>query len=329
MSARRLAKLLGTFHNVSYYAPEMQAFADLGLPEYWRAYFAYRSAPMGMVAAPVVQATFYNFAPSRVGAAIPSAWTAATPAEVLALRDRCVSAALRRSLEPLGPSVDQRAQEAAALALPAVIDCDAGARPLYAGHRELEIPDDPLLRLWFAATLWREYRGDGHNLALAAADIDGIECHVLLAGRGVADKDIIGKIRGWSATEWDLAHERLEARGLVGPTGEATPNGAQLRSDIEDRTDALMARPMGLLESGGGVERLADLVEPLVAQLIGSGLVPGRWPPPQAPGSVPPQAPQAVPLEHEAPQPSSAEPPSPGVSPTVSSGAEPSSRDAS
>ena len=275
VSARALAKLFGTFHNISYYAPEMKAFADVGLPEYWRAYMAYRSAPMGIVPASVVESTFYNFSPSHVQAGIPSAWSTTNPAQVLALRDQLIAAALTRAL---GDDADLAAiSQAADLALPPILTCEAGARPLFAAHRELPAPDDPVMRLWFACTLWREHRGDGHNIALASAEIDGIECHVLLAAKGVGTRDIIGKIRGWSPAAWDDAQARLVARGLVTEDGSFTPTGEQLRSTIETDTDRLAAAPRALL--GDDTSQLITFLEPLVGQLIGSGAVPGRWPP--------------------------------------------------
>ena len=279
MTARALAKLLGTFHNVSYYAREMKSFADLGLPEYWRAYMAYRSAPMGIAPASVVQSTFYNFSPSQVQAGIPSAWETTTPTDAMALRDRCIGAALARSL----PDSDLAAVQAAAdLGFEGIMDVEAGMRPLFAAHRELPVPTDPLMRLWFASTLWREHRGDGHNIALAAAEIDGIECHVLLAAKGVGSRDIIVKIRGWSPTDWDAAHERLVERELLDAAGEFTEAGRTLRADIERHTDQL-ASPPRLALGEARSQRLVELLETIVGDLLASGTVPGRWPPPKAP----------------------------------------------
>ena len=280
-TARRLAKLLGTFHNISYYAPEMKAFADVGLREYWRAYMAYRSAPMGIVPASVVESTFYNFSPSHVQAAIPSAWETTNPAEVLSLRDQCIAAALARALD--GADVSDAA-EAADLALPPIMQVEAGARPLFAAHRELAAPSDPIMRLWFAATLWREHRGDGHNLALATASIDGIECHVLLAAKGVGDRDTIGKIRGWSTDDWTNAQQRLVDRGLLSDDGSYTDAGQQLRDGIESHTDDLAAPPRELLGEEG-CQRVIAIAEPLVGHMIEGGAVAGRWPPKQDPAT--------------------------------------------
>lgn len=278
-TARTLARLFGTFHNISYYAPEMKAFADLGLPEFWRAYMAYRSAPMGAVPASVVQSTFYNFAPTFVEAAVPSAWETTNPAEALALRDDCIGQALHRALPDVQTAM---LDEISQLALDPILRCEAGARPLFAAHRELPLPADPLLRVWHVSTLWREHRGDGHNLALAAASIDGIECHVLLAAKGVGTQETITKIRGWSQAEWQAAQARLVDRALLGSDGGFTEAGRQLRDDIEHHTDRLSAAPRELL-GADQASRVIELMTPLVGQLVDSGAVAGRWPPPKPP----------------------------------------------
>lgn len=112
-------------------------------------YFASRSAPMGAVTAKVVAATFYNFNPELIAAAIPAAWELASPATVTRVRYEIVDAVLPRVL--------------VAEAVP-----NADGRPLYAGHAELDWPDEPYAQLWHAITLLREYRGDGHIAALVA-----------------------------------------------------------------------------------------------------------------------------------------------------------------
>ncbi|MFT4988196.1 MAG: hypothetical protein ACI9BK_000967, partial [Acidimicrobiales bacterium] len=167
--------------------------------------------------------------------------------------------------------------EASDLALAPILACEAGARPLFAAHRELPVPETPLLRLWYAATLWREHRGDGHNIALASAGIDGVECHLLLAAKGVGEQAIIEKIRGWSSADWDAARSRLVDRCLLTASGEFTDQGRQLRDDIESHTDQLAAPPRLLLGDDSG--RVIALLDTLVSELIKSGSVPGRWPP--------------------------------------------------
>jgi hypothetical protein len=63
---RVLARVFNAFHNVVYYASEINRFVDTGMRGWWMSYFAYRAAPMGPVLAEVVIATFYNFAPRMV-----------------------------------------------------------------------------------------------------------------------------------------------------------------------------------------------------------------------------------------------------------------------
>jgi Helix-turn-helix family len=60
-------------------------------------------------------------------------------------------------------------------------DLDQTGRPLAAVKAERTVPDEPLARLWHAATLLREHRGDGHVAALIAARLDGAEA--LVRGR--------------------------------------------------------------------------------------------------------------------------------------------------
>ena len=51
---------------------------------------------------------------------------------------------------------------------------------LYAGS-ERSTSSEPVAKLWHAATLLRGHRGDGHNIALIAHGIGGLESHVLIA----------------------------------------------------------------------------------------------------------------------------------------------------
>jgi hypothetical protein len=273
---RTLGRLCGTLHNVAYYAPEMKAFAASGVPRYWHAYMAYRSAPMGPVATSVVVATFYNFAPSRVAAAIPSVWEQISPSEAIALRDSSIDRALRRVLrEVSGADI----ANAARLARHAIEHCDVQGRPLFAAHAALLWPEAPHMQLYQACTLWREHRGDGHNIALAAAEIDGIECHVLLSGRNeLVNPRVIEKIRGWTASEWEAAAARLVQRGLLTETGAWTAAGRELRSAIERHTDRLASAPVDHLGASRAAE-LVELLDPVVARLVEGGAVSPSWPP--------------------------------------------------
>ena len=52
---------------------------------------------------------------------------------------------------------------------------------MYAALRAIPIPDDVVARLFHAASLLREHRGDGHIAALMIEGVGGLEAHVLLA----------------------------------------------------------------------------------------------------------------------------------------------------
>ncbi|WP_407940540.1 helix-turn-helix domain-containing protein [Nonomuraea montanisoli] len=62
------------------------------------------------------------------------------------------------------------------LATRAALSAPAEGRAPYAGLRALDVPEEPVARLWHAATLLRE-RGDGHNAVLLAHGIAGTEAH--------------------------------------------------------------------------------------------------------------------------------------------------------
>ena len=281
---RTLAAIISRFHNLVYFTPELRRFDDVGIDEYWHAYMAHRSAPLGRPTAPVVEATFYNFAPRMVREAIPRVWDLIAPPDAIALRDEAMTTALD---EHLGRHLDDESIASTAdVAADAVLDCSCVGRPLFGAHAALPLPDHPLLRLWYATTLWREYRGDAHNIALTAAEIDGLEAHVLLGAKGVVKAEAIERIRGWTLDEWGAAIDRLAERGYVEPgdTRDAlafTPAGEQLHRSIESETDRLARGPLEAL-GPDDVESIIAVLGPLADELVERGAVPGKWPPPNA-----------------------------------------------
>ncbi len=259
--ARRMWQTFEPYHAMIYFAPEArQAYADAGLKGYWMGYFASRAAPMGPVPADVVTATFYNFHQRMVARAIPDAWRFSSPEQILSARFRSADAALRRLL---GQEISSSSlADAHALAHTAIQACDVAGRPLFAAHYSLPWPDEPHLALWHAATLLREYRGDGHVVALLAEGLDGCEAHVTQAAVGRAPRETLQPNRGWTDEEWTAAEERLRKRGWLDASGLVTETGRQGRQAIEDRTDALASPPWDHL----GLEhttRLSELMWPL------------------------------------------------------------------
>ena len=276
-TALDLAKLVNPIHNISYYAPEVGAFVEAGMRGWWMSYFAYRSAPLGAVPLDLVVAVFYNFAPRMVGRAIPSVWDVMSPADALALRADVADRALHRIF---GDRLDDDAfAEAAQLVHEAVDGCEVGARPLFAANRALDWPTEPHLALWHGCTLLREYRGDCHNIALAAAPLDPVECHVAIVAHGQGNKASILPIRGWTDDEWTAAERRLVERGWLDPIGTFTGPGGRARRAVETHTSELALGPCRALGTDG-MNRLSTLLTPLVDTVHTSGDIPSTWPPP-------------------------------------------------
>jgi hypothetical protein len=275
-AARRMWALFEPVHVISYFAPPaLEAFQKAGLRGFWRGYFAGRAAPVGLTGAAPVVASFFSFAPTMVGRGIPSVWDLITPQDALTVREAGAVAALRSLLAlpddasvpaPIVAAADQLADVAA--------DVDYAGRTLGAANAALPVPAEPLARLWHAATVLREHRGDGHIAALVAADLDAPEALALRAG---VDRAAIGAhshvtpgwrreqmqpARGWTDEQWDAAAARLVDRGLLQPDGGATTAGVALHKKIEHATDVAAARPWAALPSIR-VQELADLLTPV------------------------------------------------------------------
>jgi hypothetical protein len=262
-------------HSLIYFAPEAeQQFTAAGLEPGRMCYFAGRAAPMGAVGAGVVTATFYNFSPELVAAAIPRAWQLAAPAAVLQARFAAADAALRRLLGPeliAGPDL----VTLAGLVRSAAAGCGPEGRPLYAGHADLPWPDGgPHLDLWHALSLLREHRGDGHVAALTAAGLSGLEALVThtATGQGFIP-EFARASRGWAAADWDAAVAELTARGLLDGAGELTAAGLEIRATVERDTDRMAAPPWRHL-GDEGTEQVIQLGRQLSRAVVKSGAFP-------------------------------------------------------
>jgi hypothetical protein len=273
-TASRCHRVLEPLHAMSYFAPETEErLTGVGLRPGRMCYFAGRAAPLGAVGPGVVAATFFNFNPELVARHIPRAWTLTTPERVIAARFDAAGAALRRLL---GDDVAGSAEvaEAAELAREAAEGCVPEGRPLYAGHADVDWPTEPLLVLWHAVTLLREYRGDGHIAALVGAGLNGLTALVThtATGRGFLPPAAMAT-RGWSEEQWAAAAEHLRTAGLLGADGALTEEGRRLRERIEDATDLAAAAPWARLgaEKAG---RLHELGRALSRRAVGAGAFP-------------------------------------------------------
>jgi hypothetical protein len=254
-TARSMWTLFEPIHAVTYFAPEARsAYEQAGLRGFWRGYFGGRAAPLGAASAAVVTASFFNFAPAFVARAIPGVWELITPDEALRVRMAGATGALSRLLA--GREAD--ADAAADLLWRAIGKLDFSGRVLAAADAALPVPgagSSGPARLWQAATVLREHRGDGHFAALAAADIDGCEAVVLRCCLDLRREDL-QPVRGWTDEAWDDALSRLAARGWVGADGALTSAGREAHAAVENATDWAAARPWARL----GPETTAELV---------------------------------------------------------------------
>jgi hypothetical protein len=264
--SRQAWRDLEVLHLVGYFAPEVtEAYSGLGLDPRL-AYFPGRAAALGAAGPSLTVATFYVFAPRLVEAALPSAWEASTPEQVLAARLAGVAAALERVVGH--PDVT----EALAIARDVCAALQPQGRPLYAAHAGLPWPEDDLVALWHAATLVREHRGDGHLAVLQVAGIDPVEATVL-GGLYSSSTSFLRKTRGWSPEEYDAATDRLRGRGWLDTGGDFTDAGRAARQQVEDDTDRLALTGWEHV----GVDRTArlhELTAPWVRLVLDSDVLP-------------------------------------------------------
>ncbi|WP_149181721.1 SCO6745 family protein [Streptomyces sp. TRM49041] len=275
-AVRRCTHPVNLFHSTVYFSPDYdRELAGTGIADSHAAYFAGRAAAMGAVGPGAVTGTFYNFNHELIARHLPAVWDTASPADVLAARLRAADTTVRRLLGEDVAASDEMA-EAAALALRATEACTRHARPLYAAHADLPVPEAPHLAYWHAATLLREHRGDAHLAALLNAGLDPLEAVVshTATGTGVSPRWVLAT-RGWQRADWDAAVERLTRRGLLDDAGELTEEGAALREDVEDRTDRMDAAPYEHIGTAG-VARLTELARGFLAKAAAAGAFPTR-----------------------------------------------------
>lgn len=268
--ARRLFDLTEPISLVNFFSQEPNdSMRELGFSNYWDGYFAGRSAPLGRVPAEVVDAAFYSFADGEVARHIPKVWEKTTPEAAHAARELGCAAALRRILGDLvtTPEFTRTAE----LLAQASTGASTEGRVMYAGLRSLPIPTEPVTRLWFAANMLREHRGDGHIAALMVEGIAGTEAHVLSAlDAEIYPAESFGRIHHLPKARLAEVMDGLRERGLIDAAGRFTDTGRAAKDRIESMTDALAEAPYEALDAGELAELIA-LLEPIAARLIATG----------------------------------------------------------
>lgn len=269
--ARALWRVAEAVHAVTYFAPEVRdALKATGLRGFWMGYTAARLAPLGPIGPEVGTAVLHNFAPAMVARSLPAAWSYASPEAALSAR----AEALPRALAPFLTDLRDDDRDTVTDALErATAAAGLEGRALFAAHAALPWPDEPSLRLWHATTLLREHRGDGHVAALTAADITGLEAHVLATAVRGGDPAVLRDNRGWSEDEWAAAVQALADRGFVDRDGIATAVGEEEHARVEAATNRAAARPLAVL-TRAEVEAAIRALAPVAQRIAATGLVP-------------------------------------------------------
>ncbi len=245
--ARRLAAALEPVIGGVFFAPEChEAYTALGFnpspgvsggvaqPD-GVAYVTSRAASMGQVVGEVAVAAFGVFSPAYIVPAIAAGWTKTDAHTIAVARATGAAAQLERILGPATTGVGEITEQLEFAAQGLALAC----RPLAAGVRALGPVGDGWARLFWIGDLLREYRGDSHNAAWAAAGLDGTEVSLLSDPyRGLPLRSY-SRTRGWSHTDLDIAHAGLVARGWFDDDG-ITEAGRIAREAIEQATDLQM-----------------------------------------------------------------------------------------
>ena len=276
-TARRLGRTIEPLAAAVYFAPEAQKrYQALGL-NYFEGYFCSRSACMGAAPWRVVAGVFAAFKPAVVERAVTGGWQKTTPEQLLEAR---LAGARDQVLRMAGEHTD-RFLAAADLLLDMTDGVDGSGRPLFSGLAGLPVPgpDDPAGRLWRAADLVREHRGDGH-VAAWISHVDSTEITVLSELWWGIEPGSYVWTRGYDADDVAAARGRLTDRGLLDRDGALTDAGRDLREQIEVATDR--AERDLIVRLGDRADELFGMLAPLSRAMLGEGGYP-----PESPANLP------------------------------------------
>lgn len=265
--ARRLGSVLEPVIGQVYFSPECHAnYVALGfdpssgvaggvaLPD-GPAYFTSRGSVMGQVPGELVAAAFAVFNPEVVVPCVSLGWSRTDAATICAARDDGAIAQLRRILGDRPAGLD-RANDLLARAVGVL---RPEGRPLFAGLLSQAMPDTDLGAMWRRGDMLREYRGDSHTAAWIAAGFDATEIGLMSELYWGLPMRSYSRTRAWTDIQFDAAHARLQARGLLDDNG-FTEAGRAAREAIEVHTDAQMLPTIDAL--GDDIEELFAIMTP-------------------------------------------------------------------
>jgi hypothetical protein len=138
---------------------------------------------------------------------------------------------------------------------------------MYAALRALPLPTGVVARIFHAASLLREHRGDGHVSALMVHGIGRLEAHVLFSLAVGTPAQSFGRIHHLPQPQVAAVVDGMRARGLIGDDGWLSERGREVRRRVEALTDDLAAKPYESLDARELDVLIAEL-EPLAALLV-------------------------------------------------------------
>lgn len=228
--------------------------------DFFSGYVSSRAGVLGQSApGELVAATFAVFEPSFLIEAWERGRALLDQDATQTLREDETAASLR---EVLGGHADEQEVADTASTLERAVDaCSLTGRPLFAALASRPRLTDPYGRIWRAADLVREHRGDGHIAACVAAGLDPVRMGILAELWVDYPLGEYSGTRAWPQDAMDAAHRRLTDDGLITGTGAETtltPRGRRFRDAIEAATDTSQDELLAAL--GDDLGRVTELL---------------------------------------------------------------------
>jgi hypothetical protein len=158
---------------------------------------------------------------------------------------------------------------AAELLIKAATSAPFEGRPMYAALRAIPIPEDAVSRLFHAAALLREHRGDGHIAALMTEGVGALEAHVLFALDMNMRAHKFGRIHHLPEAQVAAVIDGMRDRGLIGEDGWLSKQGRAVKQRVEALTDDLAATPYESLQPDELDELMTTLAQLATLLLAG------------------------------------------------------------
>lgn len=269
-AARRLRDAIEPIATIGWWSRSASDEATaIGL-DFFGGYVWGRAAAMGADVSPaVVVSAFGVFDSSLLTAVLTAAKATASSEDVLAHREAGAAAGLAAAASDIDAAVIESLGGRLSEALS---DLDGAGRPLFSALRALPSPSDVYGRLWRAAEMVREHRGDGHLAACIAAGLDAVEMNILTELWLDYPLGEYSASRGFSPELIAEAAERLQSRGWMGENGALTADGKGVRESIEEATDRSQQALVD--ELGDDLEDLVALADTVGAAVLEANAAP-------------------------------------------------------